>query len=101
MTEKRQWLLFGAILGVGTAATWALVRWGGLLSPSPPTPSGSVAVSRAPDAPAPPQQVVLPFTSREIERALRWDGIIHPDMNARLVSAYLITHVPTSRKDGP
>jgi hypothetical protein len=62
MTQKKQWLLFGAIFGVGIAAAWALVGWGGLLSLSPPTPPGSVAVSRAPNnTPAPRPQAVLPF----------------------------------------
>ena len=67
MTQRKQWLLFGAILGIGAFGMWGLVRWGGLLHPSPPTPPGAVTVNDQPNggqnAPAPPQQAVLPFNN--------------------------------------
>ncbi len=69
MTQKKQWLLFGAILGVGVLSTWALVRWGGLTAPAPAVPVGPVVVNprngggNRPNTPAPPAQAVLPFNN--------------------------------------
>jgi hypothetical protein len=50
VTQKKQWLLFGAILAGSVVGTWALVRYAGL---GAPTPVGPPALNPAP--PTPPQ----------------------------------------------
>jgi hypothetical protein len=75
MTPKTQWLLFGAVLGVALAGTWALHRYAGLGTPPPAKLGGPTVINPGasrgipsdnptpvtPVTPPSPGQAVLPF----------------------------------------
>jgi len=53
------------MVGFATLGTWALVRWGGLMKPSPEIAPNPVAANPSQNNSAPLQQAVLPFNNNQ------------------------------------